>query len=82
MKNILIAIALIAVSSNAALAGEKISKHTATPTHQAAKAPKRPVLDTTTTGTIKKSPVVDQASKPKAERLRSGIEINPWFMPN
>jgi hypothetical protein len=84
MKQFALALAIVLAASSPLLAKDRVKQPKTAPaaTTQMVKPAQRPVLDPFKTQSI--APASNEAAKnaPAPRRERSGIEINPWIVPN
>lgn len=82
MKKLALALAVVMAASSPLFAGQATKKQVRSPAAQpqVAKQANKPALDQTRTFSIE--PMPGEAAAPAKPRARSGIEVNPWIVPN
>jgi len=84
MKKVALALAVMVAVSSPLFAEDVAKQQPATPAAKAriVKPAERPVLDQFKTQSIAPASTRTDGNAPAPHRERSGIEINPWVVPN
>lgn len=84
MKQVALALAVIVTVSSPLFAKDTVKQPPAVPAARARviKPAERPVLDQFKTQSIAPASTRTDGNTPAPRRERSGIEINPWVVPN